>query len=66
MQSNQTMKPTPKVFASRLAPLRGNLSVFATDPRPWLISFSLGGLKWRHRQCCELWHSTTGRHDGKN
>jgi hypothetical protein len=27
------MKPT--------APLRGNFSVLATDPRPWLISFSL-------------------------
>ncbi|SRR6266481_1872668 len=30
--SNQTMKPTPKVFANRLAPLRNNFSVFATTP----------------------------------
>ena len=29
---NQTMKPTPKGFASRLAPLRCNFSVFATTP----------------------------------
>ena len=27
-----SVKPTPKVFASRLAPLQGNFSVFATDP----------------------------------
>jgi len=26
------MKPTPKAFASRLAPLRGNFSELATDP----------------------------------
>jgi len=30
--SNQSMKPTPKAFASRLAPLRYNFSVFATAP----------------------------------
>jgi hypothetical protein len=34
--SNQTIKPT--------VPLRGNFGVLATDPRPWLISFSLGRL----------------------
>src|SRR5437773_12488331 len=33
---NQSMKPTPKDFASRLAPLRDNLSVFATTP--WISS----------------------------
>jgi hypothetical protein len=30
--SNQSMKPTPKVFASRLAPLPYKFSVFATAP----------------------------------
>jgi hypothetical protein len=29
MKSNQSMKPTPKAFASRLAPLRNKFSVFA-------------------------------------
>ena len=29
---NQMMKPTPKAFASRLAPLRNKFRVFATDP----------------------------------
>jgi len=29
---NQSMKPTPKVFASMLAPLRYNFGVFATTP----------------------------------
>jgi hypothetical protein len=33
---NQSMKPTPKVFASRLAPLRNKFSVFATIP--WISS----------------------------
>ena len=33
---NQSMKPTPKAFASRLAPLRGNLGLFATTP--WISS----------------------------
>ena len=32
IESNQSMKPTPKAFASRLAPLRGNFRVFATAP----------------------------------
>ena len=31
---NQSMKPT--------APFRDEFSVFATTPRPWLISFSWG------------------------
>jgi hypothetical protein len=30
--SNLSMKPTPKAFASRLAPFRNELSVFATTP----------------------------------
>ncbi len=30
------MEPTPKAFASRLAPLRCNFSVFATTP--WISS----------------------------
>src|SRR5204863_5400793 len=30
--SNQSMKPTPKAFASRLAPLRRKISLFATPP----------------------------------
>jgi hypothetical protein len=34
--SNQSMKPTPKAFASRLAPFRCNSSVFATTP--WVSS----------------------------
>jgi hypothetical protein len=29
---NQSMKPTPKAFASRLAPLRNQFSVFAMEP----------------------------------
>src|SRR5439155_6803508 len=33
---NQTMKPTPKEFASRLAPSQGNFSVLATTP--WISS----------------------------
>ena len=31
-RSNQLMKATPKAFASRLAPWRSNLNVFATTP----------------------------------
>jgi len=38
---NQPMKPTPKPFASRLAPLRYNFSRDCHRPRPWLISSSL-------------------------
>ena len=34
--SNQSMKPTPKAFASRLAPFRNAFSVFATTP--WISS----------------------------
>jgi len=36
------MKPSPKVFASRLTPLRHEFSVFATTILPYLISLSLG------------------------
>ena len=36
LKPNQTMKPTPKGFASRLAPLRNEFSVFATTP--WISS----------------------------
>jgi hypothetical protein len=31
-RSNQSMKPTPKEFASSLAPLRYNFSLFAMTP----------------------------------
>ena len=63
---------------AQTSPIQSNQTNEANDPRPndlgsichstlpWLISSSLGGLKWRHRQCCEPWHSTTGRHDGKH
>jgi len=40
--SNQTMKPTPKAFASRLAPFAMQLRCVCDDTLPWLISFSLG------------------------
>jgi hypothetical protein len=32
MMPYQSMKPTPKAFASRLAPLRNTFGVFATRP----------------------------------
>jgi len=46
------MKPTPKAFASRLAPFRRNLSLFATHP-VGLILFSLDVIAIvRHQPCC--------------
>jgi hypothetical protein len=37
--SNQSMKLTPKVFASRLASLRGNVNALATGPARGLSLF---------------------------
>ena len=42
MTSNQLMKPTPKAFASRLAPIPKQLQRVCHDTLPWLISVSLG------------------------
>jgi len=65
--SNQAMQPTAGRRTVRFLMTKPTFIPISTrSPHRWLILFSLGGLKGGGaEQCCEPWHSTTGRHDGK-